>query len=1009
MLKQAGLKIVLLILFSQVLIMNYGNAGVTGKIAGRVTDRETGDPLAGGNVVVRGVIQNGEEIMFRVDNIRGAATDLDGEYFILNLPPGIYIVESTYMGYEKQVRKDVKVSVDYTTRLDFKLGQTALKGEEVVVTAEREMIRKDLTSSAVTVSAEELQVLPVREVNDVLELQAGVVRDAGGQLHIRGGRTNEIIYLIDGVQVIDPLNRRSGISIDNQAVQELQAITGTFNAEYGQALSGVINIVTKQGSDKFQFNFTGYLGDHLGFDDDNYYVMDNTNWANLAAHDLSNQLSEADYDYFFSGQYDFLSPEVQTEKPHLTRKNYLNNFNPVNNTDLQFNMSGPIPHTNKRLTYFFSGRYYYDPGYSYGKRYFMPWGFSSPVGDTLHSYKLPDNKIVPLRWAEQYSMQSKIFFRPFASLNLSYGLYFTKRENRDGDDSYAYKYLPDFSKIHYNTIQTHIFNLNHALSPKTFYEAKLSYYQKDYNGYLYENPYDHRYMPLERADFEQYVFGLSASSENYNPIIVNPSDFVYFGNDVQRWKNNVSYYTFKFDITSQVTKRHLLKFGAGGQFNDLKNQSYTLQFDQATYRPYIPDPDSSAFFQRYHFKPREFSAYFQDKIEFKELIINVGLRFDYFDSDGRILSDPAEPEIGAPFKQENIYRNYDPEKPESEWGGKYTLEEKEQFWYETAKPKSQVSPRLGISFPITEKGVIHFSYGHFFQTPELRYMYENPKFWVDVTRANVTPRIGNADIEPERTVMYEIGLQQGLSDNLYLHLTGFYRDIRDWIGISAPINTYRGTTYYKYINNDHATVKGVTLNSRLMLRDFSLNFDYTYMIAKGTFSNPQDAYTRAIGQEEPRIQLVNLNWDQRHTLNTTLNYQYKKWSASLIATLNSGLPYTPGFYRGEAVGASTRSGLRENSEIKPTTYNLDLRISRRVNLFGMYAEFLVNVFNLLDTRNARNVYSDTGQPNYTSEGINQVDRNSGLDIEISDVDEYYIRPQNFYPPRFIQLGLRIGL
>ena len=111
----------------------------------------------------------------------------------------------------------------------------------------------------------------------------------------------------------------------------------------------------------------------------------------------------------------------------------------------------------------------------------------------------------------------------------------------------------------------------------------------------------------------------------------------------------------------------------------------------------------------------------------------------------------------------------------SEWGRKYTLEEREQFWYKIAKSKYQVSPRLGISFPITEKGVIHFSYGHFFQTPELRYMYENPRFWVDVTKANVTPRIGNADIEPERTVMYEIGLQQGLSENLYLHLTGFYQ------------------------------------------------------------------------------------------------------------------------------------------------------------------------------------------------------------------------------------------
>ena len=979
-------------------------AGITGKIAGQLTDRDTGEPLPGGNIMVTAVIANGEEVRFPADQIRGAATDANGEFYIINLPPGFYVVEAMFIGYEKQIRRNVKVSVDYTTRLDFKLRPEALQGEEVVITAEREMIRKDLTSSAVSVSSEELEALPVREVGDVLELQAGVVRDAGGQLHIRGGRSNEIVYLVDGMQVIDPLNRTSGISIDNQAVQELQAITGTFNAEYGQALSGVINIVTKQGSDKFQFNFTGYLADYLSFDDDTYHVMNNARWANYAAHRMTNIITEEDIAFFLDGPYDFRSENVITEKPYLEKTGYLSAFDPLSNTDFQVNMSGPLPFLNKKMTYFISARYYDNPGYSYGKRYFMPWGFQAPALDTVHAFEKPDNALVPLSWAKQFSLQSKLFFRPVPSLNLSYGVYLNRRINRDASNTY--KYVPDATKIHHNLNQTHLISMNHALSARTFYELKASFYRKDYHGELYDDPYDYRYMPVQRGDFANYVF--DAKNTGVIPG-TNNADFIYFGNDVQRWKNNVRYVSFKFDMTSQITNRHLMKWGFGGIYHDLKNQAYTLQFDQTTYRPYIPDPDSSAFYQSYHYKPYEFSAYIQDKIEFNELIINLGLRFDYFHSDGKVLSDPADPEILDPVKPEHRYVNYDPSKPESEWGREYTLAEREAFWFKKAGPKYQLSPRFGMSFPITEQGVIHFSYGWFFQNPELRYLYENPKFWVDVSKANVTPRIGNADIGPERTVMYELGLQQGLWNSLFMHVTGFYRDIRDWVGISPPIDTYWGTTYHKYINNDHAAVKGITLNGEYRLNELSIGLDYTYQVAKGTYSNPSEAYNQIRDNKEPRLQLIYLAWDQRHTFNTTLTYFKDGWMASLVGSVNSGFPYTPSWYRGESVGGATQSELKENSERRPTTYTLDVRISKRFRIFGIRYELMVNVYNLLDTRNPRYVYSDTGQPNITFDARTQKDRNPGVDVELSDVSEYYVRPGNYYPPRFIQLGIGIGL
>ncbi|HNS74656.1 MAG TPA: hypothetical protein PKI81_14680, partial [bacterium] len=173
-------------------------------------------------------------------------------------------------------------------------------------------------------------------------------------------------------------------------------------------------------------------------------------------------------------------------------------------------------------------------------------------------------------------------------------------------------------------------------------------------------------------------------------------------------------------------------------------------------------------------------------------------------------------------------------------------------------------------------------------------------------------------------------------------------------------------------------------------------------------SNPQDAYYAAMGNEAPRVQMIDLNWDQRQALNTVISYANRGWSTSLVSTINSGLPYTPSFARGEVSGSGTFTGLRENSERKPLTYNLDLRVGRLVNIGTFRAQIFCNITNLLDTRNATGIYSDTGQPDYTLQGINQVDRVGMPDVEISNVAEYFTRPGNYSSPRFIQFGLRLS-
>jgi len=940
-----------------------------------VRDAETNQPLPGVNVVIVGTTM-------------GAATASNGEYFINNVPPGTYAVRAGMIGYTPVVQQGVKVSADYTTALDFRLSSTVLEMNEVVVVAQSERVQRDLTSSTAVVRSSTIEALPVVNVGDVLDLQAGFVRDAGGQLHIRGGRATEIMYLIDGVQVIDPLNRQAGLTVDNQAIEELQAISGTFNAEYGQALSGVINIVTKSGSEQLQGTLRAYFGDYFSTDTHLYSVLDDPEWARAAAEAMIRQNQVL----FYKGQ---LYTPSSPSKPTRAKKGYLNTYNPVQNQDIQLNVSGPVPRTKKRLSFFLSGRYFYDDGYFYGKRYFMPWGFQAPLTDTTHTWQLPDGALVPLNWNREYSLQSKIKAVPFPSLQLSYGFYYNRHDYKYYSNDM--KYCPDGMRNGFDRSSVHVVTLNHQLSPKTFYELKANFFHKFHENYLYQDPYDYRYVPTRNADLEQFLF--DKKNNSWVSLAVNTNDFLFYGNQVDRGENTVSHVSARFDLTSQVTSRHQVKTGVEVTLHDLENEYIYLQFG-SDYRPIVM-PISSPYHNYYHHKPKVAAAYIQDKAEFKDIIFNVGLRFDYFEPDGEVLADPTDPQLYNPFNPAHIVKPLtERASPEDSL---YTVAERKRFWFKKAKAKYQLSPRLGIAFPITDRGVIHVSYGHFFQNPPLNFLYENPEF--EIYGAGATDLIGNADLGPERTVMYEIGLQQAVGQNFNFDVTGFYRDIRDWIGISFPIDTYGGrTTYTKYVNKDYAAAQGIALSGRYQTSTLLVGLDYTYMSAEGTTSDALDAYNDLKNQRAPRVQMVNLNWDQTHTLNLTCTYRTKGWLLGLIGRLASGMPYTPTFARGEVSGTGTFSGLRENSERMPPTKTFDVRLSKEMRWKGIRWELFVNCYNIFDTRNVRYVYTDTGTADYTLESVHLERRV----IEISDAKEYFAQPGRYYPPRLIQWGVGIG-
>ena len=218
-------------------------AGTTGKIAGKITDRITNEPLVGANVVL-------------VGTTLGASVGVDGSYVILNIPPGTYTVRVTMIGYTSKAINGSRVIVDQTTTLDATLDVASVLMGEVVIQADRPMIQKDMTSTSYIVTSEQMQVLPVRNFIEVLNMQAGVVA-SGNTLYVRGGRGNEVAFLIDGMYVNDPVMGGLATQISNEAISELNFLSGTFNAEYGNALSGVVNIITREGGKSFTGNIEG--------------------------------------------------------------------------------------------------------------------------------------------------------------------------------------------------------------------------------------------------------------------------------------------------------------------------------------------------------------------------------------------------------------------------------------------------------------------------------------------------------------------------------------------------------------------------------------------------------------------------------------------------------------------------------------------------------------------------------------------------------------------------------
>lgn len=209
-----------------------------GKISGIVKDASTNETLIGANVLIEGTSI-------------GAATNIDGYFVILNISPGTYSIKASMVGYAPGIYKDVRVNIDQTTEINFNLTSNAFQTEEVVVIASTPIVQKDVSSSRINLNVDEIENLPVSSISGVIGLQAGV----RSGLEIRGGSANQTAFLVNGVTLRDERDNSPFTGISYSAIDEVQIQTGGFNAEYGNVRSGLINVVTKEGSrDKYSFS-----------------------------------------------------------------------------------------------------------------------------------------------------------------------------------------------------------------------------------------------------------------------------------------------------------------------------------------------------------------------------------------------------------------------------------------------------------------------------------------------------------------------------------------------------------------------------------------------------------------------------------------------------------------------------------------------------------------------------------------------------------------------------------
>ena len=957
-------------------------AGNTGKIVGKATDSKTGEVLPGVNVQVIGTT-------------RGANTDFDGKYTIIGVPIGRFSVKASMVGYQEVEVKEVKVGADETTSLNFELNPTEVALPTVIITADQKLVNPLTTSSTQTVSSKAIDQIPdVKQVQDVMKLQAGVVKQ-GNNLFLRGGRSNEVQYLVDGIPSNSVLGNSAelssgganqqlaalyagmqsgvigggsgGLVVSANSIQSVSVQTSGFDADYGNAQSGIVNIVTKSGGDKY----TG------------------------SAQYRTDRFQSSNQNESFSA-FSFGGPEPLTK--------YLL-------PDLGVNLPGS-------LTIFFNA----DVDRSDGAYQYAHNEFYNPVERKVQLNGFLGGLLNGFGFTYKDDQKNTFTFNSKIRYDLSGAdqFFYSYRSSLSSNDDYSHgwKYRADSSALSASLNNQHVFSWTHFFGANSFVRLNLGKTEAHSGG--------------DVAGMLPYQY--SSAHNQQDP---TNEGFYKLGSG-QSWSTSTTrQWTLRLDLNSQVHPLHLLKAGFEFYYEELTSTSISYPTIPANingvlvYPPFSDTTDYGRDRSRGEYPfyglnryvmdnyPNHGALFLQDNIEFSGLNLHVGLRYDYFDVGRQVYYGAFSDSEWVGNWNRDVNGNLPPAlRIEPDWVNNLGIDtingrpvsqgltDRTRFWYYFTH--GYFSPRLSIGYPVTDRIVFYFNYGHFLQFPDRDYYFQDP--YTIVSEGIV----GNPNLKPQRTVAYESGFEDQFTEDMSFGIHAFYKDIFDYPAV-IPRSGYMKV----YTNFDYASSRGfeVTFN-QAFTGNLSTSFSYTYQIAKGRSSSPLASVFNSATAFLPRE--TRLDWDQTHTANIFLTYRVgpkdegkffglpfvNNYGISLTWTYGSGLPYTP-YVR----TYNARNVYLLNNETSPFTATVNLTMYKGFYIMDKINLLLtLDVSNLLDRRNVvsrdatyggfNNVY---GRPYIYGDN----DPTSNLVYQWNQFDAK-VPPYVFDAPRQILLGVRLN-
>jgi hypothetical protein len=925
------------LLFVTILTVSGSAQSGVGKLTGKVVDSKSREAIIGANVKIIGTKL-------------GAASDANGLYFVLNISPGTYDVEVSYVGYGTKVFQGIRIVAGITEELNVELASGVTLDEVVIV--DKKFFEEKSTNTTKVYDAEEIQKLPVKGVENIAGLNAGVVvtEGSGGasgnaSLNVRGGRGGEVLYIVDGVPQNDLYSGANYSQVSNAAIEQISFQIGGYEAKYGQAQSGIVNVTTKSGNPFYTFFadvLTSSFTDKYGY---NLYT------ATLGGPYLP---GNGDHTFFLSAERGWFKDQdpsaITLEVPSVGL-----------DSDTRPNSAASVWRFTGRSTHRLGESWVFRVGANINFREFNAY---------THSYIKQNAEHNPLVKRENYSLSARlsqnVSKNAFWNLNVGYKLY----NNEQGDG------------VWFDNVEAYGDSIANAAIGITL----------PYNG--------------GRINFDEY--GIFSETGR-----VNNGYFL----------NNTTALTADFDFTAQMGN-HLLEAGGGFNYSTIRlysigpiglasdnlrglptEERYKRLQPTAIGYDYTGKTKTSKGDINEPKLPMLAYAYIQDRFELSDMVLNIGVRFDYFDTKADILRDPLYPYI---FGDPNAFDAPD-----------FTKKEAEIY----------ISPRIGLGFPVTANTVFHAQYGRFIQQPSLDQIYTT---MIDLSSLVTDNNLGvnNGHVQSEITTQYEIGFRHVVSDMAAVNLTAFYKNTEGLVN-SATVFFRRseGGELLRYItptNTDFGTIKGLALSldiSRISYFSFSMN--YTYSIAEGTGSSTGSSFTAAfrnVNGEIPKV-IAPLDFDQRHT--GVINVDFfvpqgqlgflENLSANLLLRFNSGRPYTPLESQNLLVGTSNYGNTKGyvNSAYGPGNFRVDFRLEKAFRISNFILTPYLWVENLLDSDNPVTVYQSSGDPYTTGwittlEGQRTAASTPNPEIYKSDYRAFERNPDNFGIPRLIKLGFKVN-